>query len=104
MDADSLLAFVRFHAWANDRILTTAAGLSDEQLHRAEILDHGSAFGTLRHLVDVDWSWRQACIGNNIGQTYVTGSCSTTWRRSMRSVSRRTSASGATWSPSARRV
>ena len=32
-----------------------------------------------------------------------TGSCSTTWRRSMRSASRRTSASGATWSPSTRR-
>ena len=28
MDADSLLALVRFHAWANDRILATAAELS----------------------------------------------------------------------------
>ena len=71
MDGESLLAFVRFHAWANDRILTTAAGLSDEQLRRPEVLDHGSAFDTLRHLVDVDWSWREACIGNDVGQTYV---------------------------------
>jgi len=71
MDADTLLAFVRFHAWANDRILTTAAGLSDEQFRRTANLDHGSAFATLRHLVDVDWSWRQFCIGNDVGEAYV---------------------------------
>lgn len=71
MDGDSLLTFVRFHAWANDRILSTAAGLSDEELHRAAVLDHGSAFDTLRHLVDVDWSWRELCIGHDVGQTYV---------------------------------
>src|SRR5919106_1019735 len=71
VDADSLLAFVRFHAWANDRILTTAADLSDEELRRPGVLDHGSAFDTLRHLVDVNWSWREACIGNDVGQTSV---------------------------------
>ena len=71
MDADQLLALVRFHAWANDRILTTAAGLSDEELRRPDTLDRGSAFDTIRHLVDVDWSWREFCAGNDIGDTYV---------------------------------
>ena len=71
MDAGSLLAFVRFHAWANDRILATAAGLSDEQLRKTAVLDHGSAFDTFRHLADVDWSWREFCIGNRVGNTYV---------------------------------
>ncbi len=71
MDADDLLAFVRFHAWANDKILTTASGLSDEQFRKDVVLDHGSAFETLRHLVDVDWSWRELCAGNDIGDTYV---------------------------------
>jgi uncharacterized damage-inducible protein DinB len=71
MDGDSLLALVRFHAWANDRILTAAAALPDEAFRRAAVLDHGSAFQTLRHLVDVDWSWRQLCIGNDVGDTYV---------------------------------
>src|SRR4249919_2805598 len=70
MDRESLLAFVRFHAWANDRILTTAAGLTDEEFRRTAILDHGSAFQTLRHLVDVDWSWREFCAGNDVGETY----------------------------------
>ena len=34
-------------------------------------LDHGTAFQTLRHLVDVDWSWREFCAGNDVGETYV---------------------------------
>jgi len=71
VDAESLLALVRFHAWANDRILTTASDLSDEECRRSADLDHGSAFQTLRHLVDVDWSWREFCIGNDVGETYV---------------------------------
>lgn len=71
MHADALLAMVRFHAWANDRILTTAAALSDEEFRGTANLDHGSAFGTIRHLVDVDWSWREFCTGNDIGETYV---------------------------------
>ena len=71
MDGESLLALVRFHAWANDRILMTAASLSDEELRRPGVLDHGSASDTLRHLVDVDWSWREFCIGNDVRDTYV---------------------------------
>src|SRR5437879_7250193 len=71
MDTESLLALVRFHAWANERILTMAEGLSDEEFRRPAALDHGSVFDTLRHLADVDWSWRQLCIGNDIGETYV---------------------------------
>ena len=34
-------------------------------------LDHGSAFQTFRHLVDVDWSWREGLLGNDVGETYV---------------------------------
>jgi uncharacterized damage-inducible protein DinB len=71
MDADGLLPLVRFHAWANDRILAVAAGLSDEELRRDGVLDRGSAFDTIRHLVDVDWSWREFCLGNDVGDTYV---------------------------------
>ena len=71
MDTESLLALVRFHAWANQRILTTAAALSDEEFRCPAPLDHGSVFQTLRHLVDVDWSWREFCTGNDVGETYV---------------------------------
>ena len=71
MDRESLLAFVRFHAWANDRILATASRLSDADLQRPNVLDRGSAFDTIRHLVDVDWSWREFCAGTDVGDTYV---------------------------------
>jgi uncharacterized damage-inducible protein DinB len=71
MDPESLVALVRFHAWANERILTTAVALSDDEFRRPAPLDHGSVFETLRHLVDVDWSWRELCAGNDVGQTYV---------------------------------
>ena len=71
MDAESLLALVRYHASANERILTVAGELSDEEFQRAAPLDHGSVFHTLRHLIDADWSWREYLTGNDFGQTYV---------------------------------
>jgi uncharacterized damage-inducible protein DinB len=71
VDADSLLVLVRYHAWANDRLLSTAAELTDEELHRPATHDRGSAFETIRHLVDVDWSWREFCVGHDVGETYV---------------------------------
>ena len=71
MDAGSLTAFVRYHASANRRIIETAAELSDDELRGPGPLDHGTAFQTLRHLVDVDWSWREFCTGNDVGPTYV---------------------------------
>ena len=71
MDSESLLAFVRFHASANRRIVETAGELSDDDLRRPGPFDHGTAFQTLRHVVDVDWSWREFCIGNDVGETYV---------------------------------
>jgi uncharacterized damage-inducible protein DinB len=71
VDVDTMLTLVRFHAWANDRVLTTTAALPEDRFRGTASLDHGSAFATLRHVVDVDWSWRQFCIGNDVGDTYV---------------------------------
>jgi len=71
MDSEGLLLFVKFHAWANERILTTAEGLTEEEFRSPAPLDHETVFQTLRHLVDVDWSWREFCTGNDVGETYV---------------------------------
>jgi uncharacterized damage-inducible protein DinB len=71
MDRGSLHALVRFHAWANRRILDTAAELSEDELRGPAPLDHRTAFDTLRHLVDVDWSWREFCAGHDVGRAYV---------------------------------
>src|SRR3954452_12266498 len=94
MDADSLLAFVRYHPWANDRILTVAAQLTDEDLRKKDVLDLGSAFDVLRHLVDVDWSWREYCAGNDVAirTSGTRGMRSTTSTRSTRSRWRKTCA------------
>ena len=71
MDGESLLGFVRFHAWANDKILTTTAGLSDEEFRRPNV-QHG------RRLRDdptypstSTGAGVQFCIGNDVGNIYV---------------------------------
>jgi len=70
MDVDSLLAFVRFHAWANDRILTTAAGLPGRGVPTRD--------GSRRQcLPDAPTSRRRrlelarALHRNDVGKTYV---------------------------------
>ena len=68
---DALIATARYHAWANDRVLTLAAEIADEELRAPASLDHRTAWDTLRHLVDVDWSWRKFCIGEDVGEGYV---------------------------------
>ena len=71
MLGETLLAFARYHAWANDRILTLSANLPEDDLRGRADVDHGTAFDTLRHLIDVDWSWREFCVGNDVGDGYV---------------------------------
>lgn len=71
MDAQTLTALVRYQAWADGRILSTAAELSDDEFRRSTNLDHGTAFQTLRHMLDAAWSWREFLIGHSVGETYV---------------------------------
>ena len=58
MDRQTMLDLVRYQTWANDRIMTTAVALSGEELRRTGTFDHGTAFQTLRHVVDSEWGWR----------------------------------------------
>ena len=67
----ALEMFSRYHAWADDRVFALAVAITEEDLRAPASLDHGSAWDTLRHLVDVNWSWREFCVGNDIGQAYV---------------------------------
>jgi uncharacterized damage-inducible protein DinB len=50
-----------FNQWANERILTQAAKLSDADLHASQQNDHGSAFQLLLHALDTEWGWRIVC-------------------------------------------
>jgi uncharacterized damage-inducible protein DinB len=71
MNRDDILYLIEYHNRANAKIFETAAQLTDEQLMRPGEFDLGSAFQTLRHVADVDWSWRQFCNGNDVGKTYL---------------------------------
>ncbi len=71
MDTESLLVLVRYHGWANRRIVETAAALTDDEFRGPAPLDHGTAFDTLRHLLDADWSWREYLTGRDVGETSV---------------------------------
>lgn len=63
-----LETFVRYNNWGNARLLDTASRFPDETLRVDAGLSYGSAFHTLRHVVDVEWSWRLACEGLPVTQ------------------------------------
>jgi uncharacterized damage-inducible protein DinB len=63
MSSFDYLQFVQYSNWANERLLQTAAKLPQEKLMEDAKLSYGSAFQTLRHMLDVEWSWRMACEG-----------------------------------------
>jgi hypothetical protein len=46
---------IQYHNWANERLLATAEKIPHDQLMAGEKLSQGTAFETLRHMLDVDW-------------------------------------------------
>ena len=71
MNRDDILYLIAYHNRAHANIFETAAFLTHEQLMRANQFDRDCAFETLRHIVDVDWSWRQICINASSLSTYI---------------------------------
>lgn len=71
MNHDDILFLIQYHNRTNKTIFENAALLTEQELMRADEFDKGSAFDALRHLVDVDWSWRQFCNGNDVGKSYL---------------------------------
>lgn len=63
MSTFEYVEFVEYNNWANEHLLDTAANLSFAALMEEPGLSQGSAFHTLRHMLDVEWSWRMACEG-----------------------------------------
>jgi len=82
---DYLPVLVRYHVSVDERILDQSAKLTDDELRRPGTTDNGSALETLLHMLIVDWSWREFCIGNDDDDSYPDGWPSPTVRRSARS-------------------
>ena len=73
MQRDGLLFMVRYHVRSNERILETTAQLTDDEYRRQALLDYETAHETLLHMLIVDWSWREFCIGNDDDDSYPEG-------------------------------
>jgi uncharacterized damage-inducible protein DinB len=58
MDRGALSDLLHYNEWANGRLLDHVEKLTPAQLTARAALDHGSAWQTLLHMVDVEWSWR----------------------------------------------
>lgn len=58
MTINDILELFTYNDWATQRILACVEQLAPEQLTAPANLDHNSAFQTLLHMVDVEWSWR----------------------------------------------
>ncbi len=73
MDTQATLVLVRYHIHSNERILETAANLSDQEFRGPAQLDYETAIETLLHMAIVDWSWRELCIGNDDDDSFPDG-------------------------------
>ena len=60
MRIDDIRLLYAYNAWANERIMITAAALTPEQLHAPAVPDpgYGTIFGSLVHLVEAEHAWR----------------------------------------------
>ena len=59
MDKEQAITLVEYNKWANHRVLTKAAHLSPDELHRETILSHRTIMSTLVHILDSQWYWRE---------------------------------------------
>ena len=67
---DLLVRWVQYNNWANAKLVETAEQLDAITLMSGR-LSKGSAFETLRHVLDVEWSWRMFCIGSDTGDALI---------------------------------
>jgi len=69
MKKDEVLTLYRYNAWANARILNTAANLTVEQFLAPAPFSHGGLRGTLAHTLSAEWIWRQRWEGHSPAKT-----------------------------------
>ncbi len=66
MNLQDLTLLYDYNYWANDRLLSAAAGLSPEQFAAPSLHSHGGLRGTLLHILDTEYGWRSLCQHNTL--------------------------------------
>jgi uncharacterized damage-inducible protein DinB len=66
MNPEQAVTLIEYNAWANRRILAKAARLSWEQLNAPAGLSHHTPLGTLVHILDTQWYWREGAQSGNL--------------------------------------
>jgi uncharacterized damage-inducible protein DinB len=59
MDKKQAVTLVEYHIWANHRVLLKASKLLPAQLLEETSLSHHTIMGTLVHVLDTQWYWRE---------------------------------------------
>jgi uncharacterized damage-inducible protein DinB len=59
MHRSQAITLVSFNAWANHRLLLKAARLPMAKLTAPAPLSHGTILGSLIHILDTQWYWRE---------------------------------------------
>ena len=64
MIKEMILEVYAYNAWANNRILETAAKLTDEQYRANSNPSFGSVHNTLVHIMSTQWVWLSRWVGS----------------------------------------
>jgi uncharacterized damage-inducible protein DinB len=59
MDQEQAITLVEYNIWANHRVILKAAHLTPAELHAETSLSHHTILGTLVHILDTQYYWRQ---------------------------------------------
>ncbi len=70
MNLKRIRTLFEFNYWANEQLLDEAAQLAEEQLYGPASVSHGKAFDLIRHMLDVEWSFRLFASGGD-GQKFL---------------------------------
>jgi uncharacterized damage-inducible protein DinB len=60
MDQEQAVTLIEYNNWANHRVILKAAHLTPAQFLAETILSHHTILGTLVHILDTQWYWREA--------------------------------------------
>src|SRR5512145_3323660 len=58
MDIRDIHLLYEYNYWANKKLLTAGADISQEQFMKPASFPYGGLHGTLLHILEAEWSWR----------------------------------------------